>query len=112
MKNKKQKTDTRVLTDIVSLSKKAILSQKSLLSGADCKGLIFYSDKSHLLVPKTEIPSFLNQPVKLFLSQYELIFYGIVKSVKAVQRRGFEICVDFTENTPFYYRECVADLLN
>ena len=109
MKNKK---NCQVSTDIVSLSKKAILSRRSLLAGADCKGLIVYSDKSCLLVPKTDIPLFLNQPVKLFLSHYELPFYGIIKSIKAVRGTGFEICVDFTENTPLYYRECVADLLN
>ena len=106
-----QETD-KIFTDIISLSEKVILSKNSQLTSASKKGLVFHSEKKFLPFPKRDILRFLNQPVELFLSHYELPFYGVLRDVSEVEEDVFEIFVDFTKETPLYYRECVEDLLN
>ena len=101
-----------ISTDIISLTKQEILSRHSHLAGVTKKGLTVHSDKKYFLVPEKEFSNFLNHPVELFLSQYEIPFYGIITKICSIRESLFEISVDFTENTPLYYRECVADLLN
>ena len=105
------KTD-KVFTDIISLSEKVILSTCSQLATASKKGLVFHSKKQFLPFPQRDILRFLNQPVELFLSHYELPFFGVLKNISEIEEDLFEISVDFTKETPLYYRECIEDLLN
>ena len=106
-----EKTD-KVFTDIISLSEKVILSNYSELASVTRRGLVFHSPKKFLPIPKRDILKFLNQPVELFLSHYEIPFFGVLKNIFEIEEDIFEISVDFTEDTPLYYRECVEDLLN
>ena len=106
-----QKPD-KIFTDIVSLSDKITLSKYSRLTSASKKGLVFYSKKKFFPMSKRELLRFLNQPVELFLSPFELSFFGVFKSISEVKKDKFKILVDFTKETPLYYRECIEDLLN
>ena len=101
-----------ISTEIVSLAEKEILSRYSRLTSATKKGLTVHSNKKFFLVPERDFIKFLNHPVELFLSQYELPFYGIITKIYPIEKDLFEIRIDFMENTPLYYRECVEDLLN
>ena len=114
MKSYGQNSETKseISTNIISLSEKAILSDYSQLTSATKKGLTFRSNKNFLLIPKKDISKFLNHPVELFLSHYELPFFGVLKKILEIKEDLFEISIDFTEETPLYYRECVEDLLN
>ena len=109
---KKDVNSYNVFTDIVSLSKKETLSLHGQLAGVTREGLTVHSDKKFFLIPEKEFSRFLNQPVELFLSQYEIPFYGVLKKICPLEKDLFEIYIDFMENTPLYYRECVEDLLN
>ena len=102
----------KISTDIISLPEKEILSCHNQLTSISKKGLTFRSDKKHLLVPEKILSEFLNHPVELFLSQYELPFYGVIKEINFVEKGVFEIRIGFMESTPLYYRECMEDLLN
>ncbi len=104
--------ERHVSTDIVSLAQQEVLSRHSYLAGATKKGLTVHSDKKFFLIPEKDFLKFLNCPVELFLSQYEIPFYGIITKICPLKKTLFEINVDFMENTPLYYRECMADLLN
>lgn len=101
-----------ISTEIMSLNKKELLSSHSQLAEVSKKGLTVYSDKKFFLVPEKEFSKILNQPVELFLSQYEMSFYGVITKIMAIKKNLFKIFIDFTESTPLYYRECVEDLLN
>lgn len=102
----------KISTDIISWPEKEILSSYSQLTSISKKGLIFHSNRQYLLIPEKDISKFLDQPVELFLSQYELPFHGVIKAIKSVKKDVFEIHIDFMESTPHYYRECMEDLLN
>ena len=101
-----------ISTDIISLSEKKILSYYSKLTSASKEGLIFHSYKHFFSIPQTEFSKFLNQPVEIFLSHYKLPFFGILKNISEIKKGVFEINISFTKETPFFYRECVEDLLN
>lgn len=102
----------KISTDIISLPEKEILFCHSQLTSISKQGLTFHSSKQYFLVPEKELSKFLNHPVELFLSQYELPFYGVIKEICPVEKDIFEIHIGFMESTPLYYRECVEDLLN
>lgn len=102
----------KIFTEIVSLNKQEILFRYSHLIGVTKKGLTFHSDKKSFLASEKDFLKFLNHPVELFLSHYELLFHGIIKNIRFLEKDLLEICIDFMENTPLFYRECVEDLLN
>ena len=102
----------KISTDIISLSEKETLSRFNQLTSVTKKGLTFHSSKKFWLISEKRLLKFLNQPVELFLSHYELPLFGIIKKIGSIEKDLFEICIDFTETTPLYYRECVTDLLN
>ncbi len=104
--------ENTVSTDIVSLHDKEILSCNSYLTSITKKGLTFHTDKKGLLVHEKDFSKFLNHPVELFLSQYELPFYGVIKNIVPLDKDIMEIYIGFMENTPLYYRECIEELLN
>ena len=108
----KTKAQYNISTEIVSLTEKEILSRYSQLASVTKKGLTVHSKKKFFLVPEKDFLKFLNHPVELFLSQYEMPFYGIITKICPIEKDIFEIRIDFMENTPLYYRECVEDLLN
>ena len=104
--------EDQISTNIISLYDKEILSYHSKLTAITKKGLTLHSSKKCLLVPETDIAKFVNHPVELFLSKYELPFHGVIKKIDPMDKDLFKISVGFTENTPLYYRECMEDLLN
>ena len=114
IQNKNSFRDNKCLvsTDIVSLSKKKTLSYKSHFISADKKGLTVRSNKKDFFIPEREFSQFLNHPVELFLSLYELPFYGVILKINPIKKSFFEIRIGFMESTPLFYRECLNDLLN
>ena len=101
-----------IWTDVISLKTKEILSRYSQLISVTKKGLVVQSKKEALSVSVKDFSKFLNCPVELFLSQYEIPFYGVITKINFIKKDVFEFYIDFMENTPLYYRECVTDLLN
>lgn len=53
----------------------------------------------------------IGQKVLLHLPQMNLEISGIVMRTKLLGKQGFEIGIDFTEDAPEYWRECLFDLL-
>ena len=89
-----------------------ILSHQSKLVSVTKKGLTVHTKKQFFNISKKDFPKILNDSVELFLSQYEIPFYGVISQIQQKEKDLFEIKINFTDNTPIYYRECVNDLLN
>ena len=102
----------KVLSDIVLISKIKTVCKQSHLKTATKNGLIFHSKKKLFLLNHKNIRKYLDHPVSLVLSQYDLLFYGVLKKIQPLGQKAFEISIGWTKNTPLYYRECVEDLLN
>jgi hypothetical protein len=68
------------------------------------------------LVPKAlranlNIDTIVGQRVLLYLPQMNLELSGKVARTKFVGKNGFEIAIDFTDDAPEYWRECLLELL-
>ena len=111
MKNM-QPNKSKVWTDLISIKTKEILSYQNELISVTKQGLTVLSKKEFFNISESDFIKFLNTPVELFLSQYELPFYGRIKKINQKKKNLFEIKISFLEDTPIYYRECVSDLLN
>lgn len=102
----------KIVSDIKSLDQKKVLIKDSRLVSVTSKGLCFFSKTKQLKVSKNFLfSSFLNHPVELFLSEYELNLDGVIHAVSLVGKDLFEIHIQFTETTPQFYRDCFVDLV-
>ena len=109
MKTKNKKI--KIWADLISLKTKDILSPQSELTAVTKNGLIVQTKKQFFNISENDFPRFLNNPVELFLSQYEIPFYGVIKKINIKEKGSVEIKISFLESAPDYYRECVTDLL-
>ena len=108
----KRKENIKILTDIVALQTREILSKYNELTLVDTKGLVIRTKKDSFPFSIKDRKKFLNLQVELFLSQYELPFHGEIDSIKDIEDGGIEIKIRFLRQTPQYYRECIGELLN
>ena len=107
----KTKQENKVWADLISLKTKDILSSHSELTAVTKQGLTVQAKRKFFNISENDFPKFLNNPVELFLSQYEIPFYGVIKKINTKKKDIFEIKISFMESAPDYYRECVTDLL-
>lgn len=57
------------------------------------------------------IDSLLGSRILIHIDPMNLSISGTVKRTKLVGKSGFEIGLDYTEDAPEYWRECLLDLL-
>ena len=107
-----KKIKDKIWTELISLETKELLSSYCELLSVSEQGLTVLVKKQFFNISENDWPHFLNNPVELFLSQYEIPFYGIIKKIKRKKKDSFEIKINFMETTPVYYRECLIDLFN
>lgn len=107
-----RKQNVKILTDVMALKTREILSKYNELVLADKKGLVIQTKKESFNFSIKDREKFLNLPVELFLSQYEIPFYGEIDSIEDLEGGLIEIKIRFLSQTPHYYRECMEELLN
>ena len=106
------KNSKKISVGLIPMKTDNILSSQFKLIEASTQALILQNDKSATSLTEEEILKLVNEPVELFLSQYEYYFYGQIQSIKKLEGDRFQVEVCFMDNVPNYYRECVKDLLN
>jgi hypothetical protein len=72
--------------------------------------------KREELVPKTlrenlSLESIVGSTVLIHLPQMDLEISGKIARTKLLGKKGFEIGVDYSADSPEYWRECLLDLL-
>ena len=112
MKNTRQ-AENKIWTELISINTEEVLSSYSELISVTKQGLTVLAKRKFFNLPENSFTKALNLPVELFLSQYEIPFYGIIKEIKRTKRKdSFEIKISFMDSTPTYYRECLTDLFS
>ena len=107
-----RKENVKILTDVMELNTRKVLSKYTELVLADKKGLVVQGEKPSFNFSIENRKKLLNLPVELFLSQYEIPFYGEIDSIEDLGNDWIEIKIRFLSQTPHYYRECMEELLN
>lgn len=105
-------TENKIWTELISINTEEILSPYSELISVTKHGLTVLAKRKFFHLPENNFTKVLNAPVELFLSQYEIPFYGIIRQIKRKKKESFEIDISFMDSTPAYYRECLTDLFN
>ena len=106
------KENVKILTDVIALKTREILSKYNELTLVDKRGLVIKTKKDSFPSSIEGRKKFLNLPVELFLSQYEIPFYGEIDSIEDLEDGLVEIKIRFLSQTPQYYRDCIGELLN
>lgn len=109
--------------DITPLEVSSVSSLESLAKIARFAQIVEASTSGFLMIVKREdlIPAVLRknlslegiqgQKVLLHLPQMNIEISGKIMRTKLLGKKGFEIGIDYTEDAPEYWRECLVDLL-
>ena len=106
------KNSKKISVGLIPINNHNVLSRNFRLITVTTQALILQNDKQPCYFSEKEILKLIDEPVELFLSQYEYFFYGQIRSIKKLQGDKIQVEVCFMDNAPSYYRECVRDLLN
>lgn len=109
--------------EIIPLTVSSVSSLENLAKIARAGEIVEASTTGFLLLIKREdlIPANLRKnltlealhenKILLHLPQMNIEISGKIKRTKLLGKQGFEIGVDYTEDAPEYWRECLLDLL-
>lgn len=97
------------MTDLSKLTREAVIIE------ASSSGLLIHVDRDDLIASKLRnnlnIDHLVGERVFLRLDDMNLEISGVVARTKFLGKSGFHIAVDYSEEAPDYWRECLMDLL-
>ena len=119
------KTNRRIAPrrEITPLTVSSVSSLENLAKIAKYGEIVEASTTGFLLIIKREdlIPTSLRKnltldalfdnKILLHLPQMNIEISGKIKRTKLLGKQGFELGVDYTDDAPEYWRECLVDLL-
>lgn len=100
---------------ISSLTSFSKLTRESQIIEASSTGLLILVDRNDLVAPQLRknlnIDELIGERVYLRLDDMNLEISGIVARTQFLGKAGFHIAIDYTDEAPEYWRECLMDLL-
>jgi len=100
---------------ISSMSDLSKLARNSQIIEASSTGLLIHVERDELVATKLRnnlnIDHLVGERVYLRLNDMNLEISGVVARTKFLGKQGFHIAVDYTDEAPEYWRECLMDLL-
>lgn len=100
------------ITDISTSTK---ISRGGIIVDASASGILIRIRREDL-IPKIlrsslTLESLERTEISMHIAAMDLDITGKVKRTKLVGKKSFEIGIDFSEDLPLYWRECLLDLL-
>jgi hypothetical protein len=101
--------------NLTALDQFALLARTGTIVDASSSGFLLRVPRTQL-VPKVlksnlTIDCLVGERVMLQISEMNLEIDGTVTRTKLMGKGVFEIAIDFSEDAPAYWRECLLDLL-
>ena len=101
-----------LVSDFFFLSNSQTIAKKGCLTSVTSKGFTLQSHKNHLAIKEEGLLStVLKQSIGFFLSEFEIELHGRVRGLYLLDNDCFEVSIGFLDDAPYFYRQCVADLL-
>ena len=101
-----------LVSNLFFLSDNQTIAAKGCLTSVNFKGFTFQSHKNHLKIREEGLlKTVLRKPIGFFLSEFEIELHGKVKGLYFLDDDCFEVSIGFLDDAPYFYRQCVADLL-
>ncbi len=103
------------VAELTSLANYKVLARAGEIIDASTSGLLMYINRKDL-IPKElrenlSLKELLGQHVVMFLPQMNLDLDGRITRAHHIGKGVFEIGLQFSEEVPLYWRECLIDLL-
>jgi hypothetical protein len=103
------------ISNLVTLSQYESIARFGHLIDASVSGFLIQIEREDL-VPKElrqnlSLESLEGQPITLMIEPMELEISGHIARTKYIGKGTFEIAIDFSQDAPEYWRECLFDLL-
>ncbi len=113
----KRKSVERIsLTNITTLLHFEKIAGKASLVDASSTGFLLQIERKDLLPEhlrqNLSIESVEGEPVVMVIEQMDLELSGRIARTKYIGKGIFEVAVDFSDDAPEYWRECLFDLLS
>ncbi len=100
---------------LTSLDDFAKLARNCEVIEASANGLLLQVQREDLIpssLRKTlNIDALIGDRVFMHLEEMNLEISGVITRTKLLGKKGFHIAVDYSEDAPEYWRECLMDLL-
>lgn len=101
--------------DLTSLSNYTVIARNGMIVNASRTGFLVQISRA-ALVPEDlrenlSLQSTVGQSVVLYLPQMNLDLDGTVMRAKHIGKGKFVVAIDFSNDVPDYWRECLVDLL-
>ncbi len=112
-----QRIETSAVTvkNLTSLDHAEVVAKSAVLIDASHTGFLLNINRNDLLAKFARESLTLNElhgiKVMLLLEQMNLELTGTVVRTRRINKGLFEVAIDYTEEAPDYWRECLIDLL-
>ena len=101
-----------LVSDFFFLSDNRTIAEKGCLTSITPAGFTFRSHKNHLtMVEENLLRTVLRQPIGFFLSEFEIELHGKVRGLYFLDNNLVEVSIGFLDDTPYFFRQCVTELL-
>ncbi|MGE0763526.1 MAG: hypothetical protein AB7N80_09640 [Bdellovibrionales bacterium] len=107
--------DSIAVAELTSLNHYKVLARAGQITDASTSGLQMTLERKDL-VPRElrenlSLQELVGQQVVMFLPQMNLDLDGVIMRAEHVGRGTFVLGIQFSEDVPLYWRECLIDLL-
>ncbi|MFZ4404149.1 MAG: hypothetical protein ACOYOK_08620 [Pseudobdellovibrionaceae bacterium] len=103
------------VSSISSLENLAKIARNAEVIEASSSGLLLIVKRESLipvaLRKNLNIDSLVGNKVSIHLSDMNLEIAGTITRTQLLGKKGYHVAVDYTEDSPAYWRECLMDLL-
>lgn len=107
--------DAIEVTHITALAHYELVATKGVLVDASSSGFLMILDRQDLLPRKLRanltLEPLIGEKISLEIAMMNLDIIGDVKRTKPLGKGLFELGVDYTDDAPEYWRDCLLELL-
>ena len=112
---KRKKVEGITVRSVTALAPVCLIAKEALLVDASSTGFLLRLHRRDL-VPKElreslTLQSIEGEPIMLNLHEMDLDIDGYITRTEMIGKGVYELAVDFTQDAPAYWRECLCDLL-
>jgi hypothetical protein len=103
------------VTEIKLVDRSLVVARYGTILNASATGLLIRTSRSDLhpeiLQHTSPLETIEGKQAVMKIVEMELEIGGRIVRIRQAEQEAFEIAIDFTENAPTYWRECLVELL-
>jgi hypothetical protein len=111
----RKQTEQVSVSRITSLRTYSLIASNGLIIDASSSGFLLHVSRKSFgpteLRTNLVIDSLIGEPVVIHIEQMDLDMEGQIVRTKHIGRGIFEVAIDFSDDSPEYWRECLLELL-